>query len=206
MQNHLPRALWSRPEVGTYGAVADLVSVERDIWRVKRLCAYEIKSSSDSLRRLPDQIVSFLPCIDLITVVCAPKHVAGVERVLEKLHVATFVGVRVANESHHGIFFTTQRTNVQNPHVTMGGMWQLLWNPERLALLAARACAKGVRGKSSAAMLERAQSNGVTLTDVRWHVAQCWEERDWDAFKREREAKRARRAQQAFDRAAGRAG
>lgn len=192
LQAHVPRALWSRPEVKCWDSVADLVTVERADDRSRVLCAYEVKSARDSLARLEQQLAGYSPCMDRITIVCAEKHLRAVVELLGRppyLDLYPHVGVRVAHPSAHGLFLSEHRPATQNPRVSIGGVWRLLWNDERMALLKKLGHADKVR-RSDGAMFARAQERGVTLDEVRFHVTECWQERDWEAFVRKHREQR----------------
>lgn len=92
---------------------------------------YEIKSAKDSLVRLPQQIRIYQDTLERLTIVCASRHVAGVERL-----APSWCGITEAVEGPRGgISFETVRRGKSNPDVDRRMLAHLLWRPEAVALL-----------------------------------------------------------------------
>ena len=101
---------------------------------------YEIKSSLDTLERLPVQLELYRQCLEKLTLVCAPRHI---ERI-EKMAPAWSSIVEVNKGSRGGISFSTLRRGHHNPDIDAIQLAHLLWRPEAATLLARL----GVDGKT----------------------------------------------------------
>lgn len=92
---------------------------------------YEIKSSLDTLERLPAQIEFYSQCLEKLTLVCAPRHV---DKALNA--VPDWCGILEAKKgSRGGLSFTTVRKTAVNTEVNAFQLAHLLWRPEALALV-----------------------------------------------------------------------
>jgi hypothetical protein len=92
---------------------------------------FEIKSASDSLARLPQQLALYGECLEKLTIVCAPKHVAGVRKAAPR-----WCGImQVTKGPRGGICFVTLRQPRRNPGVRADRLAHLLWRPEAVTLL-----------------------------------------------------------------------
>lgn len=92
---------------------------------------YEIKSAKDTLDRLATQIDIYRQTLQKLTIVAAPKHVAGV-----MAHAPEWCGVIAAEQgSRGGIGFHVLRSPVANPEIDPVMMAHLLWRNEVIELL-----------------------------------------------------------------------
>lgn len=92
---------------------------------------YEIKSSLDTLDRLPAQLQFYNQCLEKLTLVCAPCHIDGALEVLPE-----WCGIlEVRKGRRGGISFSTIRRTKINPEIDPVQLAHLLWRPEALALL-----------------------------------------------------------------------
>lgn len=92
---------------------------------------YEIKSSEDTLDRLPVQLDLYAECLEKLTLVCAPRHLAKAEKL-----APAWCGLVQADKGKRGaISFATIRRAVNNAHVDPVQLAHLLWRPEAVALL-----------------------------------------------------------------------
>ena len=92
---------------------------------------YEIKSAQDTLVRLPDQIATYCETLERLTIVCAPKHVDGVTRL-----VPDWCGVTEARQGARGVIhFDTIRRSAKNPDLKPTMLAHLLWHAEAVSLL-----------------------------------------------------------------------
>lgn len=71
-----------------------------------KLCAFEIKSSLDSLDRLEGQLETYQRFFEQVTVVCATKHLVGVE-------AGTHSDVGIWSVSHDGQLSVTRRAKTR---------------------------------------------------------------------------------------------
>ena len=92
---------------------------------------YEIKSSLDTLHRLPAQLELYGQCLEKLTLVCAPRHLEQVERIAPK-----WCGILKAEKGARGaVTFTTVRRTASNAQIDPVQLAHLLWRPEAMALL-----------------------------------------------------------------------
>lgn len=92
---------------------------------------YEIKSAKDNLVRLANQIDIYRTTLQKLTIVAAPKHVAGIIT-----NAPEWCGVIAAEQGPKGgIAFHVLRNAVANPDVDPVMMAHLLWRDEVIKLL-----------------------------------------------------------------------
>lgn len=92
---------------------------------------YEIKSAKDNLDRFAPQINIYRQTLQKLTLVAAPKHVAGVMS-----QAPEWCGVIVADEGPRGgISFQVLRNAADNPEIDPVMMAHLLWRDEVIQLL-----------------------------------------------------------------------
>ncbi len=92
---------------------------------------YEIKSAKDTLGRLATQIDIYRQTLQKLTLVAAPKHVAGIMH-----HAPEWCGVIAAEQGPRGgIRFHVLRNAVINPYIDPVMMAHLLWRDEVIDLL-----------------------------------------------------------------------
>jgi hypothetical protein len=93
---------------------------------------YEIKSGLDTLERLPSQLEHYMKCLERLTLVCAPRHIAKVEMLAPQ-----WCSIVEASKGARGaISFETVRRGSINPEVDAVQLAHLLWRGEAAALLA----------------------------------------------------------------------
>jgi hypothetical protein len=93
---------------------------------------YEIKSSLDTLERLPRQIDLYQQCLGKLTMVAAPRHLSRIEAI-----VPEWTGITVAERGRRGaIQFNTLRRSKTNPNLDKFQLAHLLWKSEAADLLA----------------------------------------------------------------------
>lgn len=92
---------------------------------------YEIKSSKDTLDRLNTQIDIYRQTLQKLTIVAAPKHIAGI-----MTNAPEWCGVMAAEQGPRGgIRFNVLRNAVANPEIDPVMMAHLLWRDEVIELL-----------------------------------------------------------------------
>lgn len=92
---------------------------------------YEIKSAKDNLDRFAAQIDIYRQTLQKLTLVAAPKHVAGIMN-----HAPEWCGVIAAEQGPRGgINFQVLRNATTNPEVNPVMMAHLLWRDEVIELL-----------------------------------------------------------------------
>ncbi len=92
---------------------------------------YEIKSAKDTLDRLSTQIGIYRQTLQKLTIVAAPKHVAGI-----LTNAPEWCGVIAAEQGPRGgISFQVLRNAVANPEIDPVMLAHLLWRDEVIDLL-----------------------------------------------------------------------
>lgn len=131
--------MWRRDEVGVGrgSAIVDVLATNG-----KRLFGYEIKSSRDTLHRLPVQCAVYETAFDFTTLVCDPKHVRAADRIIPK-HWGIVLVRRMSDGS---LDYDSIRPASENPNVHSAGLFSLIWRDELLVELERLDLAKGVRG------------------------------------------------------------
>lgn len=92
---------------------------------------YEIKSAKDTLDRLATQIDIYRQTLQKLTIVAAPRHVAGIMD-----QTPEWCGVIAAEQGPRGgISFHVLRNPIANPYIDPVMMAHLLWRDEVIDLL-----------------------------------------------------------------------
>lgn len=92
---------------------------------------YEIKSSKDTLARLPQQFAEYRRSLEKISIVSAPNHI---DALMET--APNWCGLVLAEKGSKGaIHFSTIRSPKLNPAVEFSAMAHLLWRKEAIVLL-----------------------------------------------------------------------
>ena len=95
------------------------------------LHGYEIKSAVDTMRRLPRQIGLYAECLEKLTIVCAPRHLEAVDKI-----VPPWCGIVEAEKSDQDeINFVTRRASQRNENIQGHRLAHLLWRQEAVDIL-----------------------------------------------------------------------
>lgn len=119
-----------------------------------QLVGYEIKSDRDTLNRLPSQLEVYNQIFDRITVVCGPKHLGKLQRILPQ-----HIGLLVTQKLNGTWELVTIRESSQNPHRTAYMIASLLWHKEAKALLEELGLGKGISRLRRWELWERISQN-----------------------------------------------
>jgi hypothetical protein len=115
------------------------------------LHGYELKSDSDSLRRLARQARVYSSVLDRVSLVAGRRHVEAAMDL-----VPAWWGVQVAEMGPRGgILFSSVRRAKNNPSQDVVSVAKLLWREEALELLHQVGAAKGFGSKPRAAIYAR---------------------------------------------------
>jgi hypothetical protein len=116
------------------------------------LHGYEIKSDSDSLKRLPDQIKAYSSIMDRVTLVVGYRHAYDALRM-----VPEWWGVRLAETKEQSgiVLLSGARPARDNPEVDLNEVVALLWRGEALAILEEMGAASGLRSKRRSEIYKR---------------------------------------------------
>lgn len=96
-----------------------------------KLHGYELKSESDTLVRLPNQVLAYSKVLDHATLVVAENHLVAATKM-----IPAWWGVKVASKGQRvAIKIETVRPAAKNPSPSPFHIAQLLWRTEALCLL-----------------------------------------------------------------------
>lgn len=126
------------------------------------LHGYEIKSDSDTLLRLSNQVAIYSKVLDYATIVVGEKHASKV-----KDQIPDWWGIQVVYFSEYGtIEFRDERRHEENPEIDPIALAELLWRPEVVKILKARNVPGNILRKPRA-FLYRFLSEMITLKELR---------------------------------------
>lgn len=92
---------------------------------------FEIKSSKDTLSRLPEQISEYSRCFEKVSIVAAPNHIEKLQ-----LMLPSWCGLILATKGSKGaITFKTIRRAQKNPSIEIYAMAHFLWKKEIIEIL-----------------------------------------------------------------------
>lgn len=136
------------------------------------LCGFELKSDSDRLDRLPDQIANFSGVLDRMTLVVGGRHAAKARAM-----IPDWWGVQIARDGNGSVSLERERYARFNPKHDPEMVAALLWHDEALALLDLYGAARGLRSKPRGYSYMRI-AELVPLDDLRHHVRSVIKLRD----------------------------
>lgn len=119
-----------------------------------KIHGYEIKSESDTLERLPNQISIYNQVMDTITIVTAEKHLEKVKQL-----IPAWWGIKIVEKKSRSINIRTIRRSKKNFCINSYSLAQLLWKDEALSILEKVGLDKGYRSKPRIKMWERLAEN-----------------------------------------------
>jgi hypothetical protein len=111
---------------------------------------FEIKSASDTLRRLPRQVEVYSQVLDFATLVVAKNHAAKAKELLPR-----WWGVMEATSKSDGVRLRNVRKARRNTVIDPMTLCTLLWRQEALSELELHGAASGVRSKPNRYLWER---------------------------------------------------
>ncbi|MGE7795005.1 sce7726 family protein [Lysinibacillus fusiformis] len=141
------------------------------------LHGYEIKSESDNLLRLPNQIIDYNKVFDRMTIVVQRKYLAEVKEIIPKwwgiLLVTTYKGENHLREIRKGRL---------NPNVDSLSLSMLLWKNEALQCLKDRGLQKGYLSKPREVLYQHI-SDSLPLPEIKEIVNHKLKTRDnWRVY------------------------
>ncbi|WP_363316511.1 sce7726 family protein [uncultured Microbacterium sp.] len=113
---------------------------------------FEIKSASDTLRRLPRQVEVYSAVLDYATLVVARSHAAKARQLLPRWW-GVVEAVSVTGEDR--VVLRTTREPKPNPRLEPRLLSTLLWRSEALDELELRGIADGIRSKPNRVLWDR---------------------------------------------------
>lgn len=140
------------------------------------LHAYEIKSDSDSLDRLPSQIDAYQGVFEYVTLICG-------RRLLERARTAIpkWWGLQRAEFRDGGVLIHELRTAKPNPNQNPFAVARMLWKTEALAVLR-RFGQRGVTSRCTADEVWNAVAAHVPITELTNEVRQAIKARGGSGF------------------------
>lgn len=137
------------------------------------LHGFEIKSSRDTLRRLPSQLSVYSAVLEKLTLVVAPDHLEALDRMLP-----SWCGVLVAEKrGPDRLGFRQLKESSQNPNPDPFRIAHLLWKSEALSLLR-KYDAVGVSARSNRVQLYERIARHVSTSDLIAYIRQCFVARE----------------------------
>lgn len=138
---------------------------------------YEIKSESDTLERLPNQVNVYNQVMDTMTIVAGKNHLEKISEL-----VPIWWGITLAClDSKNNLKFTTIRETKCNPKIDALSVAQLLWRNEALEILSEVGLDKGYRTKSRKELWERLAIN-LSVEELKYYVRkQLKNRKEWRA-------------------------
>ena len=130
------------------------------------LSGYELKSASDTLRRLPTQIDVYSQVLDHATLVVADNHATRARDMLP-----SWWGVIEATGGSGHVELHDVASPQMNPNIRAESLAQLLWRDEVLEELTQRGLDTGYRSKPRVVLWERLAAE-VSLDELR-HVVRA---------------------------------
>jgi hypothetical protein len=106
------------------------------------LYGFEIKSATDTLKRLDEQVRVYGRVLDFASVVVSQKHLVGAES-----KIPQWWGIYLASISNGVLTIETVREPKPNPEIDARAVAELLWHRETLDLLSERNALNGIRSK-----------------------------------------------------------
>jgi len=94
------------------------------------LHGYEIKSSRDTLSRLPGQLFGYTKILDYLHIVTEPKHIKHIENI-----IPNWVGLTVCQPNNDSLEFIDIKQSLKNPHKEAFHIAKLLWREEIIDIL-----------------------------------------------------------------------
>jgi hypothetical protein len=142
------------------------------------LHAYEIKSDSDSLERLPSQIDAYQGVFEYVTLVCG-------RRLLERARTAIpkWWGLQKAELKNGTVSIQELRAPKQNPNQSSLAVARMLWKTEALAVLR-KYGHRGITSRCTAVEVWNAVATRVPIVDLTNEVRQAIKARGGSGFPR----------------------
>lgn len=125
------------------------------------LSGFELKSASDTLRRLPAQIDVYSRVLDYCTLVVAENHLEHA-----KAAILPWWGCTVAAWDGTKVSLSEETRAEMNPSIDGYSLAQLLWRDETLVALERVGAARGVRSKPRT-VLWRRLADAVEIDELR---------------------------------------
>jgi hypothetical protein len=135
------------------------------------LHGYEIKSDSDTLKRLPRQIDIYSKVFDKITIITGNYHVEKISYL-----VPEWWGILEADAVDDEVIFKVRRKPQPNPSIDAYALVQLLWRDEALQILIERGLDRGVRSKRKWDIWDRIV-NMIETNELKACVRECLKKR-----------------------------
>jgi hypothetical protein len=126
------------------------------------LHGFEIKSDSDTLERLPDQIRTYSAVLDRATLVVGERHLQKAKGLLP-----AWWGIKLVTVGPRGgIEFKQHRMFQTNPSINRTALAELLWRPEVIEILRERGVAPAMLRHPRAALYQ-SLIESTTLPELR---------------------------------------
>ncbi len=142
------------------------------------ITGYEIKSDSDTLYRLPNQIELYCKVFDKITIICGKAHTNKILNLVPK-----WWGVLEVTGDKYGIKKSNIRSAKKNKFIDAYSVSQLLWKNEALELLSLYELSKGLSNKTVNIIWKKI-ADSISLENIQDFVREKLKKRpNWRAGK-----------------------
>lgn len=132
---------------------------------------YELKSSKDTLSRLPKQVEIYSKVFDYATLIVAENHLDQAAQI-----IPAWWGLSVATSSNRGVSIRKKMEPSLNPGIDAHSLVTLLWRDETLEILTRLSLEKGIRSKPKRVLWDRL-AESVPLDQLREIVRNQLKER-----------------------------
>lgn len=135
---------------------------------------YEIKSASDNLGRLPDQVKIYNRTLDYVTLIASSNHL---QKALDI--VPSWWGVIRAEYEEDKVSFSNIRSHKANPTLDPEAIIQLIWKDEAYSILRKLNLHKGIKNKTKWTLWDRLIEN-LSINEIKKEVITSLKSRqDW---------------------------
>lgn len=115
---------------------------------------YEIKSDSDTLKRLPSQIEIYSRTLEYVTIIIGGRHLKSAIELIPK-----WWGIIDSIQTNNGILLRPRRKFRPNPNLDPFAVVKLLWRNEAMVALKQRDLQHGLSKKPRSELWERLAEN-----------------------------------------------
>ncbi|MBY8970324.1 sce7726 family protein [Pseudomonas sp. P867] len=136
---------------------------------------FEIKSSKDTIVRLPEQLSEYSKCFEKISVISAPNHIHKIINILPD-----WCGLIVATKGTKGaVAFKTIRRPKKNPQLEITAMAHFLWRREIIELLTVLGVEKKYLSQSREKLYKLIPPTLTAQELTQWIKAKFMGRKDW---------------------------
>lgn len=140
----------------------------------EQIHGYEIKSETDNLLRLPNQIDIYNKVMNKMTVVTGENHYEKIKEL-----VPDWWEIKVVVHNKNGFRLITKKRGRKNKNINPYSLTQLLWKNEAIEILTKNGLEKGIKSKPKKIIWEKLASS-LSLKELQSEVINAIKNRrDW---------------------------